>query len=351
MTGRWPGEEVEGGEDGAGEDGQEGAAADGQDGNAAATVTSATTAGGASGSGEAAAHGEDVAMQDDPAEQDANGATTDAAAAPVDDAQDGPSEADLAAAPGTEANPSVAPPAAAENIADEAEEEEEDLPLFEPGQPWRSPGLTLLNLHRITTLHPSALNSLLAHSGPSLAHLNLHSCDELDGEALARLAREAKNLEVLDLSFVRAVDNFVVQDVLERMDKLRVLFLHGNNRVTSDVPRKVRSTLSLAGVRGRLGADSCLPGRQTARRSPARSRECRLHRDPWRNPVGVVKPGDLSFPACMRRMATGRRARREGARRRRVRYDCSMACFDVRSLPPRTAGGLCSAVPFLSSTG
>ncbi|GAA6043312.1 hypothetical protein JCM8097_001179 [Rhodosporidiobolus ruineniae] len=105
--------------------------------------------------------------------------------------------------------------------------------------PWSPAGLTLLNAHRLTdALTAPTLSALLSHSSHSLQHLNLHSADQLDGPALALLAKEAKALEVLDVSFVRAVDNFVVKDLLDGCAKLRVAFLHGNNRVTSDVPRK-----------------------------------------------------------------------------------------------------------------
>ncbi|GAA5913016.1 hypothetical protein JCM8208_005668 [Rhodotorula glutinis] len=105
--------------------------------------------------------------------------------------------------------------------------------------PWSSPGLHTLNLHRLGSLSPVALRALLAHSGRTLRNLSLHSCDELDAPILSDdLARTAPDLEVIDLSFVRATDNFVVQALLERCKNLRIVFLHGNNRVTADVPRK-----------------------------------------------------------------------------------------------------------------
>ncbi|GAA5945125.1 hypothetical protein JCM3775_000916, partial [Rhodotorula graminis] len=105
--------------------------------------------------------------------------------------------------------------------------------------PWSSPGLHTLNLHRLGSLSPLALRALLAHSGRTLRNLSLHSCDELDAPILSDdLARLAPDLEVVDLSFVRATDNFVVQALLGRCKKLRIVFLHGNNRVTADVPRK-----------------------------------------------------------------------------------------------------------------
>ncbi|GAA5826959.1 hypothetical protein JCM3770_005182 [Rhodotorula araucariae] len=106
-------------------------------------------------------------------------------------------------------------------------------------EPWASPGLRTLNLHRIGSLSPAALSALVAHSGRTLRHLNLHSCDELDAALLTgTLAAHAPALEVVDVSFVRAVDNFVVQALLQGCPRLRVVFLHGNNRVTADVPRK-----------------------------------------------------------------------------------------------------------------
>lgn len=107
--------------------------------------------------------------------------------------------------------------------------------------PFSAAGLTLLNLHRVSSLSPTALELILTHSGRTLRHLNLHSCDDLTAEILTdKLATSCPDLEVVDLSFVRSVDNFVVKALLDGCPKLRVVFLHGNNRVTSDVPRKVR---------------------------------------------------------------------------------------------------------------
>ncbi|BGP34124.1 UV-damaged DNA-binding protein rad7 [Rhodotorula toruloides] len=108
-----------------------------------------------------------------------------------------------------------------------------------PMPPFSAAGLTLLNLHRVSSLSPTALELILTHSGRTLKHLNLHSCDDLTSEVLTdRLATSCPELEVVDLSFVRSVDNFVVKALLEGCPRLRVLFVHGNNRVTSDVPRK-----------------------------------------------------------------------------------------------------------------
>ncbi|GAA5856906.1 hypothetical protein JCM8547_008457 [Rhodosporidiobolus lusitaniae] len=104
---------------------------------------------------------------------------------------------------------------------------------------WSPRGLTLLNAHRLSlALTPSSFSSLLSHSSSTLRHLNLHSCDALLPESLTLLAQKAKGLEVVDVSFVRAVDNFVVKDLVEGCEGMRVLFVHCCNRVTSDVQKK-----------------------------------------------------------------------------------------------------------------
>lgn len=69
----------------------------------------------------------------------------------------------------------------------------------------------------------------------------MHSVDEIEDHVLKELAQSAPLMEVLDLSFVRSVDDFVVKEILERMTALKVLYVHGDNRV------------SPGGVAGRAG--------------------------------------------------------------------------------------------------
>lgn len=135
-------------------------------------------------------------------------------------------------------------------VAQAEQEKEEEEEEFER---WTSPGLTYLNVHRCIDLDRQALSAMLDHSGPSLVHLSLHSLDggtsgdnnededgEIDSKFLTdKVAGQCRNLEVLDLSFVRSVDNFVVASLWRECPNLVTLFVHGNNRVTSDVPRKV----------------------------------------------------------------------------------------------------------------
>ncbi|GAA5959524.1 hypothetical protein JCM3765_002355 [Sporobolomyces pararoseus] len=126
-----------------------------------------------------------------------------------------------------------------QETADQVNEEKERPEEQEqPFTKWSSPGLTHLNLHRCIRLTRQSLLPLLNHSGHSLVHLSLHSLDELDSPFLFELAEKCKNLQVLDLSFVRSVDNFVVGKIWKECENLKTLFVHGNNRVTSDVPRK-----------------------------------------------------------------------------------------------------------------
>ncbi|KAL8278410.1 hypothetical protein RQP46_009100 [Phenoliferia psychrophenolica] len=104
-------------------------------------------------------------------------------------------------------------------------------------------GLTHLSVHRCTSLSSSSLRSLLAHSAHSLQRLDLHSVDEIEQVDLFQLAKEATGIVELDVSFVRAVDNFVVKAMQDGMPVLATLFCHGNNRVTQDCPQKVRYLL------------------------------------------------------------------------------------------------------------
>lgn len=86
-----------------------------------------------------------------------------------------------------------------------------------------NPGLTHLNLHRCILLENDALGAVILHSGKTLVDLNLHSVDEVDKAGLSMLAREAKAIEKLDVSFVRDVDDFVIKEILDGMEGLKTL--------------------------------------------------------------------------------------------------------------------------------
>lgn len=105
---------------------------------------------------------------------------------------------------------------------------------------WINTGLTHLDIHRCLKLEDEALEALVTHSGHSLRKLDMHSVDEVTDVMLAKMAEGCGAMEELDVSFVRAVDDFVVKAFLDKMEVLKVLFVWGNNRVSDACPQRVR---------------------------------------------------------------------------------------------------------------
>ncbi|KAH9450840.1 hypothetical protein H4Q26_017284 [Puccinia striiformis f. sp. tritici PST-130] len=106
-----------------------------------------------------------------------------------------------------------------------------------------APGLASLNLCRCIKLGNEALYSILDHSAPTLKFLDLNSVDELRTEALERLSKETINLESLDLSFVRDVDDFIIKSFLDNLTNLKSLSVYGNNRVSDLCPTRKGVTI------------------------------------------------------------------------------------------------------------
>lgn len=104
---------------------------------------------------------------------------------------------------------------------------------------WVNTGITHLNLHRVSLLENEAIDALITHSGHSLIELDLNSVDELEETVLKRLASECKELRVVDLSFIRSCDDFVLGVMMKEMKELKTVFVHGNNRVTDGFPARV----------------------------------------------------------------------------------------------------------------
>lgn len=95
-----------------------------------------------------------------------------------------------------------------------------------------NPALTHLDLHRVVDLDDDALTAMLVHSGQALTYLDINSDDIITEAGLNTLATMAPKMEQLDVSFVRAMDDFVVKNLLDNMQGLKVLSVFGNNRVT-----------------------------------------------------------------------------------------------------------------------
>ncbi|WAQ89778.1 hypothetical protein PtA15_11A469 [Puccinia triticina] len=115
--------------------------------------------------------------------------------------------------------------------------------LFNKFKETEAPGLKHLNLSRCIKVGNEAVYSILDHSARNLRILNLNSVDELRAEALERLAREATNLENLDVSFVRDVDDFIIKAFLDHMKNLKSLSVYGNNRVSDLCPMRKGVTI------------------------------------------------------------------------------------------------------------
>lgn len=104
---------------------------------------------------------------------------------------------------------------------------------------WVNTGLTHLNLHRCILLENEAIEAVVSHSGHSLVELDLNSVDEVEETTLKILAKGCPRMRVLDVSFVRSCDDFVVADMMREMKELTTLFVHGNNRVSDGAPCRV----------------------------------------------------------------------------------------------------------------
>lgn len=118
-----------------------------------------------------------------------------------------------------------------------------------------SPPLDLLDASRNDALKGAALESILNHSGKKLSQLNINGWKDVDLDALNEIGRMGTELRRLDVGFCRAVDDFVVQILLEGEKKrgvqkggcraLEELKVWGCNRVTYSCPRKVCAAASL----------------------------------------------------------------------------------------------------------
>ncbi|CCG83689.1 protein of unknown function [Taphrina deformans PYCC 5710] len=96
-----------------------------------------------------------------------------------------------------------------------------------------SPLLTV-ELERCPLVHDKGVAAILAHSGANLRRINLNSLDELTHEGILRISESnvIPQCEVLDVSWIRAVDDLVLRRLLANAKALKKLLVWGNNRVT-----------------------------------------------------------------------------------------------------------------------
>ena len=115
-----------------------------------------------------------------------------------------------------------------------------DAGVAEFFQTWKGAPLAALDLSRNHELADAALVALLAHSGATLVHLNVNGWKEVSEDALKTLAAAAPGLQTLDVSWCRAVDDWVVKSVLEHCTEVEEIKVWGCQRLSLNCPRKVR---------------------------------------------------------------------------------------------------------------
>ncbi|KAJ9476526.1 DNA repair protein RAD7 [Pseudozyma hubeiensis] len=96
------------------------------------------------------------------------------------------------------------------------------------------PGIAHLHLDRMLKLDDSLMEPMLRHSGPDLVELSLNSVDGITDKGLEVLAnaRNLPKLELLDLSFVRAVDDDSLERICRNLDSLKRVSVFGCNRIS-----------------------------------------------------------------------------------------------------------------------
>src|SRR5258706_3417253 len=119
--------------------------------------------------------------------------------------------------------------------------------------------LSSVDLSQIAELGTDALLALLLHSGPDIIKLSINGWKSTEEEALSVIAQSAPQLQELDVGWCREVDDFLVGKLLgmgqtdeDRRSagcvNLKVLRLHGCNRVTNACPTRVSGLSPLYGA-------------------------------------------------------------------------------------------------------
>ena len=102
-----------------------------------------------------------------------------------------------------------------------------------------NPPLFRIDLSRNHDLSDKALESILKHSGVALAHLEINAWKAVSREAVIGIADQCPEIEQLDIGWCREVDDGVVQQILEKCEKIREIKVWGCQRISLQCPRKV----------------------------------------------------------------------------------------------------------------
>ncbi|KAF9123394.1 hypothetical protein BGW39_008999 [Mortierella sp. 14UC] len=92
-------------------------------------------------------------------------------------------------------------------------------------------GLTYLNLENCVMLKDEAVVAALEHSGATLEVLNMSGMDEITKDSLQSLTR-CVNLVDLNVSWCRAVDDDIMEQLVEAAPRLANVTVWGNHRLT-----------------------------------------------------------------------------------------------------------------------
>lgn len=102
--------------------------------------------------------------------------------------------------------------------------------------------MTHMSFKRCQSLSDKALKSLVSHSATKIVNLNINSWRETSDEALNEIAK-LKELKVLDISWCRQVDDFVIKQIIEGCENITSISCFACNKLTSDCPRRVSRQL------------------------------------------------------------------------------------------------------------
>jgi DNA repair protein RAD7 len=92
-------------------------------------------------------------------------------------------------------------------------------------------GLTYVNLENCVMLKDEALMAVTEHSGATLEGLNMSGMDEITKDALQTLTR-CINLAELDASWCRAMDDDIMEQLVEAAPRLTKVTVWGDHRLT-----------------------------------------------------------------------------------------------------------------------
>ncbi|OLL25633.1 DNA repair protein rhp7 [Neolecta irregularis DAH-3] len=109
-------------------------------------------------------------------------------------------------------------------------------------------GLINVNLERCLGIKDNAVQALIRHSAGHLRNLNLNSLDQLTRCTFDELASSVcPMLEVLDVGFVRAIDDEICGKVIKACPTLSILKVFGCSRITETIDSDLRMGVRLIG--------------------------------------------------------------------------------------------------------